>query len=126
MSDRVAAIDVGVEWIVNASGCDAAALRDVSTIARLFQQLITELALHPVAEPVFHQFPEPGGVTGFVILSESHLACHTYPVLGVATFNLYCCRPPPEWPWRERLAHALGASELDLLVVPRRITAIEE
>jgi S-adenosylmethionine decarboxylase len=51
-------------------------------------------------------------LTGFVILSESHLACHTYPEHGIITLNLYCCRPRPEWPWRERLGEILGASEV--------------
>jgi S-adenosylmethionine decarboxylase len=46
------------------------------------------------------------------MLTESHLACHTYPEFGVATFNLYCCRERPAWPWDERLREMLGAHDV--------------
>jgi S-adenosylmethionine decarboxylase len=38
----------------------------------------------------FHQF-EPQGVTGAVILAESHLAIHTWPELGAVTIDVYVC-----------------------------------
>jgi S-adenosylmethionine decarboxylase len=53
------------------------------------------------------------------MLSESHLACHTYPEHGVLAMNLYCCRPRPEWPWRERLAELVGATRVDVRVCER-------
>jgi S-adenosylmethionine decarboxylase len=48
-------------------------------------------------------------VTALYMLSESHLACHTYPEYGVATFNLYCCRERPEWNWNECLRREFQA-----------------
>ena len=38
----------------------------------------------------FHQF-EPQGVTGAVILAESHLAIHTWPEFGFVTVDVYVC-----------------------------------
>jgi S-adenosylmethionine decarboxylase proenzyme len=38
----------------------------------------------------FHQF-EPQGVTGAVILAESHLAIHTWPETGSVTIDVYVC-----------------------------------
>ena len=38
----------------------------------------------------FHQF-EPQGVTGTVLLAESHLAIHTWPEAGFATVDVYVC-----------------------------------
>lgn len=38
----------------------------------------------------FHQF-EPQGVTGAVILAESHLAIHTWPEMGAVTVDVYVC-----------------------------------
>jgi S-adenosylmethionine decarboxylase len=55
-----------------------------------------------------------GGVTGMLLLTESHLACHTFPERGYASFNLYCCRPRDEWPWPERLAESLGARRVEV------------
>jgi S-adenosylmethionine decarboxylase len=60
-------------------------------------------------------------MTGFVVLSESHLACHTYPEHGILTINLYCCRPRPEWPWRERLQEMFGATIVTVRTVQRSV-----
>ena len=38
----------------------------------------------------FHQF-DPHGVTGAVILAESHLAIHTWPEMGSVTIDVYVC-----------------------------------
>lgn len=110
---------VGTEWIVDAAGCRAVALRDAELLRATLTRIIAELNLQPLGEAVWHQFPEPGGVTGLVMLTESHLACHTYPEYETATFNLYCCRSRPAWPWRERLAEMLGAQSVNVRVVER-------
>ena len=114
-------MDIGTEWLVEATGCPADTLRDVERLRELFARVIGELSLCALHEPAWHVFPGEAGVTGFVMLTESHLACHTYPEHGIATINLYCCRPRPEWPWTERLAELLGASSVRVRVVERSV-----
>jgi hypothetical protein len=46
--------------------------------------------LTPVGE-LFHRFEPGGGVTGVVLLAESHLAVHTWPELGAVTMDVYVC-----------------------------------
>ncbi len=110
---------VGTEWLIDASGCRAATLRDSAALRRLFDCIITELDLQVVGEQLWHQFPPPGGVTGLALLTESHLACHTYPEFQTATINLYCCRERPAWPWAERLKELLGAQDVKVRVTHR-------
>jgi S-adenosylmethionine decarboxylase len=105
-------MNLGTEWLVEAQDCDPEALRDLDGMRHLCARIVRELELHVVGEPAWHQFPWPAGVTGLYLLSESHLACHTYPELGVATFNLYCCRQRPAWPWQERLRDLLRAERV--------------
>jgi len=112
-------MNVGLEWIVDATGCDPDALRDLSRLRALINRVIEDLELKPVGEPTWHKFPGEGGVTGLVLLSESHLACHTYPEFGVATFNLYCCRERPDWGWQRELRAELGAAEVHVRTVRR-------
>ncbi|HEV2704471.1 MAG TPA: S-adenosylmethionine decarboxylase [Pyrinomonadaceae bacterium] len=111
---------VGTEWLVDASNCDPEALRDVGRLRAVFERAIAELELRVVGLPFWHKFPEPGGVTGLALLSESHLACHTYPEFGTATFNLYCCRARPRWNWEAILRETLGATSVSVRVVERR------
>jgi S-adenosylmethionine decarboxylase len=116
---------VGTGWRVDAAGCREDALRDVEQLRAIFARVIAELELQVVGEAAWHKFPPPGGVTGMAMLTESHLACHTYPEFGVATFNLYCCRTRPTWPWAERLREMLGAREVRVQVVERRAPVAE-
>lgn len=118
-------LETGAEWIVDAAGCSPRALATVDTLRSLFDRIIRELDLHPLHDPAWHIFPPPGGITGFVMLSESHLACHTYPEHGALALNLYCCRPRPEWPWRERLAELVGATHVDVRVCERAAAVTE-
>ncbi|MDE2399294.1 MAG: adenosylmethionine decarboxylase [Burkholderiales bacterium] len=39
----------------------------------------------------FHAFAAPGGVTGVVLLAESHLAVHTWPEHGAVTLDVFVC-----------------------------------
>ena len=119
-------LTVGTEWLIEASGCDAEALRDVERLRGVFARAIGELDLRVVGEQLWHKFPGEGGATGLAMLTESHLACHTYPEFGVATFNLYCCRERSEWPWAERLGEMLGAAEVTVRGVSREAHAASE
>jgi len=112
-------MSVGAEWIVDAEGCAPEALADAALVTALMARVIRELELRVVGDPQVHTFGGPGGVTALYLLTESHLACHTYPERGVATVNLFCCRPRPEWPWAERLRGALGATHVTVRKVPR-------
>ena len=112
---------VGTEWLIEASGCETENLRDIDLLSALFQRVIAELDLQLVGEVRWHRFPAPGGITGFALLSESHLACHTYPEYGLATINLYCCRARPEWRWAEALRETLGATSVRVRTIERMV-----
>ena len=123
MNDPADHMNVGSEWMVDARGCAAEPLSDLDRMRGLCERVINELELKVIGDGQWHQFPAPGGVTGLYLLSESHLACHTYPEIGVATFNLYCCRPRPRWPWEARLAEALGANGVTVQFITRNAYA---
>lgn len=99
---------VGTEWLIEASGCDKAALRDENIVCGIMDRIVADLGLKSVGS-VWHKFDGEGGVTGLIALTESHLACHTYPEYGTATFNLYCCQTRPEWDWEINLKQILTA-----------------
>jgi S-adenosylmethionine decarboxylase len=109
----------GTECVVDALGCDPRALRSLPALQHLFAAIIGELALRPIAEAAWHVFPGHAGITGAVLLSESHLTIHTYPETGLAALNLYCCRPNVTWPWKTRLATLLGARDVTVRVLTR-------
>lgn len=112
------AMIVGTEWLIEATGCDPEALRSQRTIQDVLAGVIDDLQLMPIGS-VWHKFEGEAGVTGLIALTESHLACHTYPEHGTATFNLYCCRTRPEWEWEHKLKNAIGASTVLVTKIER-------
>ena len=115
-------MDGGLEWIVDVLDCDPRGLagpEGESTLRGLFETLIERLDLHPVAAPTWHLFPGEGGVTGLVALTESHLACHSYPEAGYLSLNLYTCKARPEPPWERLLHQHLGPCRVEVRRVVR-------
>ncbi len=114
----------GYEWVIEAYGCDSARLADLPTLQRLFSTLVDGMDLHPVQPALWHQFPAPGkmpagGITGMLLLSESHLTCHSFPEFGSLCLNLFCCRPRPEYDFKTALETALAAREVEVRKLER-------
>ena len=117
----------GLEWILDVGGVAPERLADEagrSTLMGLFEALIADLELHPVAPATWHVFDGPGGVTGLVPLSESHLACHSYPEAGYLSLNLYTCRARTEPDWRALLEHHLGPCEVEVRAIERGLPEV--
>src|SRR5207248_3150766 len=114
----------GIEWIVEAYGCSPDSLRSLETLQALFTRMVHELNLHPCGLSQWQQFPESGGITGLCLLSESHLACHTFPEHGSLCLNLFCCRPRPEWDFRGCLEQTFGATVVNVRRLERPYFAV--
>lgn len=82
----------GLHLIADLRGCapGTPALTRPDALRQLCLQAVADTGLQAVGE-LFHRFPAPGGVTGVVLLAESHLAVHTWPELGAVTLDVYVC-----------------------------------
>ncbi|MEP6766532.1 MAG: S-adenosylmethionine decarboxylase [Gemmatimonadaceae bacterium] len=115
----------GREWIVEAFGCSAERLCDLHTMKKLFDAMISELALNPVGEAQWHSFPFPGGITGVCILAESHLTVHTFPEHESLCLNLFCCTERARWDFGEKLREHVGAERVIVRVLEREYVSPE-
>jgi S-adenosylmethionine decarboxylase proenzyme len=76
--------------------CDPLLTSDGEALRALCLAAVTETGLLPVGE-LFHRFAPAAqaspqsGVTGVVLLAESHLAVHTWPEFGGVTIDAYVC-----------------------------------
>lgn len=108
----------GNEWIVEAYGCPEESLSDLDLLRSVVSEIIAEMQLTPVTEPMWHRFPVTGGITGIALLTESHLACHTFPEFRSLCLNVFCCRPRVAWDF-DRLKQSIGATTVCVREVKR-------
>ena len=70
-------------------GCSPDILNDTVRIEQIMVNAALEAGAE-IREVVFHEFT-PQGVSGVVVISESHLAIHTWPELGYAAVDVFTC-----------------------------------
>ncbi|GAB2732682.1 adenosylmethionine decarboxylase [Melaminivora jejuensis] len=70
--------------------CDSRLMLDAEYLENFCKERVAEAGLTTVGS-LFHSFGEDGGVTGAVVLAESHLAIHTWPESGYVTLDVYVC-----------------------------------
>jgi len=80
---------LGTQFALELTGCSAAALSTVDGVEKAMR-LAAEAISATVLSGHFHQF-EPHGVSGVLVISESHFAVHTWPELGYAAIDLFTC-----------------------------------
>lgn len=90
-SPRQLGLSSGTHLIGDLAVCrEAPLLRDPARIRSRCLSAVSEAGLHTVGE-LFYPFPGEGGVTGTVVLSESHLCIHTWPEFGRVSLDVYVC-----------------------------------
>lgn len=113
---------LGRQVALDLLGCSPQALADAGQVAQAFREAARAAKATVVAE-AWHDFPG-GGISGVLVLAESHLAVHTWPESGYAAVDGFMCGPlaQPE-AIALPLAASLGAASLRSQVWARGLRA---
>lgn len=109
----------GRHLLVEYTGCDYDVLDDLKRIEALMNAAARAAGASIVAS-VFQPF-EPQGVTGVVVIEESHLSIHTWPEHGYAAVDFFTCGNCPPELAHEVLAAGLRAQCSEIMSVERGI-----
>lgn len=80
---------LGFHTLFEVKSCDSSILKDVENVKKIMNDLVSQFSLNKVDEN-FHQF-SPYGVSGVIILAESHFTVHTWPEYDYAAIDLFVC-----------------------------------
>lgn len=84
-----APLHLGVQWTADLMGCDHHIIDDVERIAADMLHA-AKIAGTTIIDSRFHKF-SPQGVSGVIVIAESHIAIHTWPEQGYVALDLFSC-----------------------------------
>lgn len=116
---------LGRHILVEYYNCDPDILKDPQLIEKSMNEAaITAKAT--IIDSVFHHF-NPWGVSGAVIIAESHLTIHTWPEYGFAAADFFTCGDIDPWKSLNHLKTVLKAEISESVEISRGIiTKIKE
>ena len=87
----------GVHYMLDGYGTDPELLKDVPKLKKILDDVPVAMGMHTISEPQVVEVGEknrkdPGGVSGFVLIAESHISFHTFPKRGFITIDVYTCQ----------------------------------
>ena len=111
---------LGRHILVEYYNCDSESLKDPAFIEREMKQAALA-AKATIVTSDFHHF-NPWGVSGAVIIAESHLTIHTWPEYGFASADFFTCGDIDPWKSFEYLEKALKAEFSESVELLRGLT----
>lgn len=87
----------GVHLMVDGYGCDRLALEDMSLIYNFLDNYPNQMNMTKIMPPYVFRYngsvPEDWGVSGFVLIAESHISIHTFPEKQYLSIDMFSCKP---------------------------------
>lgn len=98
--------------------CDSQILNSIDAV-KMFMQEAAAISQAHIVQSIFHLF-NPHGVSGVVVIAESHFAIHTWPEYGYAAVDLFTCGEQVD-PWKafEFLKESFKASKVITMEIKR-------
>ena len=125
MKQRSSSIQLfGKHLTLDAYGCDFAALDDFEVVFRVLDELPGKVQMHKITTPYViragaNDLKDCGGLSGFVMIAESHISIHTFPKKLYFTFDLYSCSMFDEKPVLSFLRQAFRWKKIEKHVIAR-------
>jgi len=106
-------------------GCDQNALNDLAYLEKQLNESVRRSGA-TIVKSVFHRY-NPHGVSGVVVIAESHISIHTWPEYGYAAVDFFTCGERVD-PWKacRFLEEALSADDVIAKEEPRGIPSCED
>ncbi len=112
---------LGRHLIAEFYDCDTAVIDDVAAVAEHLRAAARVIGATVVGE-VFHRYA-PQGVSGTLLIAESHMSVHTWPEAGYVAVDIFTCGGLDPRPGFRYLVGALGASSSRMHEILRGVEA---
>lgn len=87
----------GPHLTLDLNDCDPQKLGDYDLVFDVLDQLPDMIGMTKITQPYVFKYsglvPEDKGITGFVVIAESHISVHTFQLKNYAFIDLFSCKP---------------------------------
>ena len=115
---------LGYHYLAEYYGCNASDLDNSSYLEEVMLEAAARAKV-TIIKPIFHKFA-PQGVTGVIVVAESHFSIHTWPEHGYAAVDLFSCNDFAYGEILHYLGEMLGATRQKVSLVERGFVSEEE
>ncbi len=116
-------VGFGPHLMLDGYGCDKAKLQDLNLVYRILDELPTRIAMTKIMPPYVFRYsglrPEDWGLSGFVLIAESHVSIHTFPEKTFVSVDIFSCKPFDSEFAASYLKKAFGMAKVDCTVLDR-------
>ena len=111
-------LELGKHYLIELVDCRHEVIDDESTLRSALLKAVT-LSGAKIIKDVFHKFA-PQGVTGVIVISESHVAVHTWPEHNYVACDVFTCTSRMKVDlFISEFKKSIGAAEVFISEVPR-------
>ncbi|MCC5934498.1 MAG: adenosylmethionine decarboxylase [Candidatus Cyclonatronum sp.] len=116
---------LGRQILVEYYDCNSEIINDVSQIESILLEA-TRRSQASIISHNFHKF-SPHGVSGTVVIAESHVAIHTWPEYGYAAVDIFTCGETID-PWiiQEHIKERFESKNVSSMEMKRGLFKVEE
>ena len=115
----------GVHLLADFHGVDGALLVSPEAIDSLLRQAATAAGA-TILHSHFHSFGPQQGVTGVLLLAESHISIHTWPEFGFAAADIFMCGLAAPNLALDVIERALQPEQRDIKTIQRGVPAFQD
>jgi S-adenosylmethionine decarboxylase len=115
----------GVHLMIDGYDATGPMMIDAEALRALLGTLPGEMGMHAICAPLVvsvgpNCHKDPGGLSGFVMIAESHISFHTFPARSFVTIDLYTCQTGLDRQATiDRLLRAFGLTDAEVHVQER-------
>jgi S-adenosylmethionine decarboxylase len=122
-NEPLPASTMGPHLMLDCRGCNLDKISDVAYIFKILNELPERVGMTKITQPYVFPYsgliPEDEGVTGIVVIAESHLSFHSFTQKDYFFFDLFSCKPFDVEAVRRFIIEAFEVQEAEVHYVER-------
>jgi S-adenosylmethionine decarboxylase len=111
--------------IVDGYGGDPDQLADENAVRVILDQVPEMMGMNKITQPMVIRYtgskPEDWGVSGYVMIAESHISMHTFPERRLVWADVFSCKDFDAQPVLDELKRRFSLARMDVQSIPRNL-----